>query len=247
MKCWLLVAGCWSLVARTRCWSLVARRWSGISIRASASRHPDQQPATSNQQPATRLRVAWLAAAALLCGGCIFHDAPPPRYYAPPSALAGAEDPVPVQSRSARPLRLGRVYAAAYLTEQMVWRSSDVEYGLYEQRRWTDFPSSYLKRALVQALDRTGAVRRVDVGGVPTLDVELVAFDEVLMPAHEAAVAAVASLRAADQSAIFDRTFAVRRSIPDDAPASVARAMGAALDDVVQQIATQVAAQLPAH
>ena len=190
------------------------------------------------------LLVAGLAAAALLCGGCLFHNAPPPRYYAPPSALA--DDPVPVPPRSARPLRLRHVYAAAYLTEQMVWRSSDVEYGLYEQRRWTDFPSSYLKRALVQALDRTGDVRRVQVGAVPTLDVELLAFDEVLMPAHEAAVAAVASLRAADQSAIFDRTFAVRRSIPDDTPAAVARAMGAALDDVVQQIAAQVAAQLPA-
>jgi uncharacterized lipoprotein YmbA len=193
----------------------------------------------------TPRRIGWLAATALLCSGCIFHDAPPPRYYAPPSTLAGADDPVSVPSRSARPLRVRHVYAAAYLTEQMVWRSSDVEYGLYEQRRWTDVPSNYLKRTLVQALDRTGDVRRVEAGAVPTLDVELLAFDEVLGPTHEAAVAAVASLRAADQAAIFDRTFTARRAIAEGTPAAVARAMGAALDDVVEQIATQVAAQLP--
>jgi ABC-type uncharacterized transport system auxiliary subunit len=137
------------------------------------------------------------------------------------------------------------VHAAAYLTEQIVWRTSDVEYGLYEQRRWTDFPSRYLQRTLVQALDRTADVRRVATGAVPTLDVELVAFDEVLTPTHEAAVAAVATLRAADQAAIFDRTFAARRPIPDDTPSAVARAMGAALDEVVEQIASEVGAQLP--
>jgi ABC-type uncharacterized transport system auxiliary subunit len=193
----------------------------------------------------TARRIGWLAVLVSLCGGCLFHDAPPPRYYAPPSALERADDPAPVPSRSARPLRVRHVHAAAYLTEQIVWRTSDVEYGLYEQRRWTDFPSRYLQRTLVQALDRTADVRRVATGAVPTLDVELVAFDEVLTPTHEAAVAAVATLRAADQAAIFDRTFAARRPIPDDTPSAVARAMGAALDEVVEQIASEVGAQLP--
>jgi ABC-type uncharacterized transport system auxiliary subunit len=191
------------------------------------------------------IRNAATVAAALCLSGCLFNGAPAPRYFAPPSQYLFADDP-PAQpaAPAIRPIRLRRVHAAAYLGEQIVWRVSDVERGLYEQRRWTEFPSRYVQRALDQALDRTGAVRRVDTGRVPTLDVELVSFDEVLAPQHEAAVAAFASFRATDNAAVFERLFASRQPITDAAPASAARAMGAALDAVVVQIADQVAASV---
>jgi ABC-type uncharacterized transport system auxiliary subunit len=182
----------------------------------------------------------------MLLAGCIFHDAPAPRYYAPPSALSSAPDPPPDPGAAARPVRLRRLRSASYLGEQIAWRVSDVERGLYEQRRWTEFPSRYVERAVAQAIDRTPGLRRVDSGRVPTLDLELVSFDEVLAPAHEADVAVWASLRSANQAVIFEQVFAARQPIPDQEPASPARAMGAALDDVAQQIATQVAAQAPA-
>ena len=44
---------------------------------------------------------------------------------------------------------------------------------------------------------------------------------------------------------LVDRLFVARQPIADTDPASTARAMGAALDDVVQQIADQVAASAP--
>ena len=141
-----------------------------------------------------------------------------------------------------RPVRLRRVQAAAYLGEQIVWRGSDVERGLYEQRRWTEFPSRYLERAMKHALDSTPGIQRVDNGRVPTLDLELISFDEILAPAHAADVTVVASLRDAEQRPVFERAFTAQRAIADADPASTARAMGAALDEVVQQIATQVAA-----
>jgi ABC-type uncharacterized transport system auxiliary subunit len=55
-------------------------------------------------------------------------------------------------------------------------------------------------------------------------------------------VTVVASLRDAQQRPVFERAFTAQRAIADADPASAARAMGAALDEVVQQIAAQVAA-----
>src|SRR5262245_23904676 len=81
--------------------------------------------------------------AALTYTGCLFNDAPPPRYFAPPSAITDDHDP-PVNVHAGHAVRLRRVQSAAYIGEQIVWRGSDVERGLYEQRRWTEFPSRYL-------------------------------------------------------------------------------------------------------
>lgn len=178
--------------------------------------------------------------------GCLFHDTPPTRYYAPLSGLASNDDPRVDPPPAAQPVRLRRVRAASYLTEQIVWRSSDVESGLYEQRRWTEFPSRYLERAMVTALNRTPGIRRVESDPhVPTLDVELLSFEEVLAPAHEADVEVAAVLRAPNHEVVFDRVFSARRPISDPTGAGAARAIGAALDDVVQQVAAQVAAQVP--
>lgn len=187
----------------------------------------------------------WLAAFAFLCAGCLFNTAPPTRYFVPPSTIAAADDPA-ADRAAVRLVRLRRVHAAAYLGEQIVWRGSDVERGLYEQRRWTEFPARYLDRAMKRALDGTPGVRRVESGRVPTLDLELVSFDEILAPAHAADVTVVASLRDAEQRTLFERSFTAQRAIADADPASAARAMGAALDEVVRQIAAQVAAQAPA-
>lgn len=216
----------------------------------AADAPPAQCALISDHRAATSSRWGgagrWgLAAAALFCAGCVFHEAPPPRYFAPPSALASAADPPADPVPAVRPVRLRRVRAAGYLGEQIAWRGSDVERGLYEQRRWTEFPSRYLERAMAEALDRTPGVRRVESGSVATLDLELVSFDEVLAPTHEADVEVVAALRDADQTIVFQRVFAARRPVVDGEPASSARAMGVALDDVVQQIATHVAAQAP--
>lgn len=182
--------------------------------------------------------------AAFVCAGCLFNNAPPTRYFAPPSAITADDDPS-AEPAGVRLIRLRRVHAAAYLGEQIVWRGSDVERGLYEQRRWTEFPSRYLDRAMQRALDRTPGVRLVERGRVPTLDLELVSFDEILAPVHEADVTVIASLRDVEQRPLFERSFTAQRAIADADPASAARAMGMALDEVVQQIAAQVDAQTP--
>ena len=197
--------------------------------------------------------MSWRAAirrcasgALLLLSACVFHDAPAPHYFAPPSALASADDPPPTSAALGTPVRLLPVRTAGYLGEQIAWRVSDVERGLYEERRWTEFPSRYVERAMVQAIDHTPGIRRVDSGRVATLDLELIAFDEILAPTHEAGVEIVAALQSPDGAAIFQRDFRAQRPIADSQPSSAARAVGLALDDVVVQIATEVAAQVPA-
>jgi ABC-type uncharacterized transport system auxiliary subunit len=229
------VVGRWLLVAGLRRWFSAA-----LAARAVRQRAAEMQ---SEIRWGGGAAAWWLAPAAFLCTGCLFNNPPPTRYFTPPSAIAAADDP-PANHATVRLVRLRRVHAAAYLAEQIVWRGSDVERGLYEQRRWTEFPSRYLERAMKRALDGTPGVRRVESGRVPTLDLELISFDEILAPAHAADVTVVASLRDAEHT-LFERSFTAQRAIADPDPASAARAMGAALDEVVRQIATEVAAQTP--
>jgi ABC-type uncharacterized transport system auxiliary subunit len=190
--------------------------------------------------PITRCAIG----AFLLFSACVFHDAPAPHYFAPPSALDAADDPPLNSATLATPVRLLPVRTASYLGEQIAWRVSDVERGLYEERRWTEFPSRYVERAMALALDHTAGIRRVDSGQVATLNLELIAFDEILAPTHEAGVEIVASLRSPDRVPIFQHDFRSQRPIADAQPSSAARAMGLALDDAVTQVAAAVAAQV---
>ena len=192
-----------------------------------------------------RTLIALLALAASTAAGCVFSNSPPTRYFAPRSTFLLPQEAQPPITAGERTVRVRRVRAAAYIGQAIVWRVSDVERGLYEQRRWTEFPTRYLDRAVVEAIDRMPDMQTVDTGLVPTLDLELVSFDEVVGPERAAEVSVVASFNAADQSPVFDQLFTARQPIADTDPASTARAMGAALDDVVQQIADQVAASAP--
>lgn len=76
-------------------------------------------------------------------------------------------------------LRLGRVTASAYLRNRLVYRTSSVELGAYEDRQWTERPEEYLRRAVAIALFDVRGIRHVLSGDSPTLDVELAAFEEL--------------------------------------------------------------------
>ena len=65
--------------------------------------------------------------------------------------------------------------------------------------------------------------------------VRLSAFDELLAPAHEAAVTLDATLLGADGESLFERSFAARRPIAADDPKAVADALGEALTDTTGQ------------
>ena len=186
------------------------------------------------------------AVIALMAGaGCLFRTAEAPRFYRPGSAaLDGAsERPAPSAASAGAPIHLHSVRSAPFLRERIVWRSSPVEYGLYEQRRWFELPSRYVRRALTTALASTPGLRLDDDPKAARLDVEILAFDEVLAPAHQASVTLAVILRDGTQERL-DRWYSAQAPIASTDGAAMAEAMGKALDEAVQQVAQAAATAL---
>jgi ABC-type uncharacterized transport system auxiliary subunit len=75
----------------------------------------------------------------------------------------------------------------------------------------------------------------------------VLAFDDVLAPAHAANVALAVALEDPVRGRLLERTFDARVRIGDGESASMAKAMGEALDDAVAQVADAVRVNLQAH
>jgi ABC-type uncharacterized transport system auxiliary subunit len=188
------------------------------------------------------MRAGWIAVA-LLAAGCVFRTPPDTRFFRP--ASAALNDSVEAPSRAdGIPLRLRPVRGTPLLRERIVWRASSVEYGLYEQRRWTELPASYVERALEGALRATQGIRLTGEPGAAVLRVEVVAFDEVLAPARVAAVSLEVELVDSEQLRLIDRTFSAEAPIANERAAATAVAMGKALDEAVAAVAGAVAGTL---
>ena len=184
------------------------------------------------------MRASWIALA-LLAAGCVFRNASDPRFFRPESRALDAAQSASAQGPGTQ-LRLRTVRATPLLRERIVWRASAVEYGLYEQRRWSELPASFVERALESALGATPGIQLTEALGVATLRVEVLAFDEVRAPAHAAAVSLAVSLEDHEQQPLLDQTFQTQEPIADEAPAATATAMGKALDSVVAEVARAV-------
>jgi ABC-type uncharacterized transport system auxiliary subunit len=160
----------------------------------------------------------------VVLAGCLLPDPPvPPRYFAP-DVPAPRDAPAPVR------VRLGIVRSPIFLRESITWRSSEVEFGFYDQRRWTELPSTYVERALFHELFPAGGPMPV-TDDVPVLTADVRAFEEVLAPVHEARVA-IAVLVADSRCVWLRRTFDATRPLSNDDPDALARAVGEALDEV---------------
>lgn len=200
-----------------------------------------------------------LAALTLLLGtalGCALtskSDPMMPRYFSPDesrgrgrvaaASAVGEREP----ETQAIELRLGRVTAASYLGERIVFRDSNYELGYYEERRWTERPEAYLRRAVARALFEDRSLRRLVSGAGPTLDIELSELAELRSPP---VVRVRATYVLYDERVVRQQaTLTIERAIPTAATASQsaeigARAMADALGDTVTQIADRVAADL---
>ena len=186
------------------------------------------------------------ALACVLLSGCITRDAPEPRFYHPPTAMLDAPVDPSIADTAGAPVRLRPVHQASFLGERMVWRVSDAEYGRYEQRRWNELPAQYLARAMTNAVQGDPALFLTDDVAAPTLDLDLLAFDEVVGPPRIARVIVRATLRGPKGGTLIDREFVSEEPITSDGDggSAVARAMGRALDALVAQVTTEVAARL---
>jgi cholesterol transport system auxiliary component len=192
--------------------------------------------------------VLSIAMSPTLAGCGLFSKGEPltPRYFSPePRVEAAPSKPGPVPNVE---LRLGNVDSAAYLEERIAYRPRPSELGYYEDRRWTEPPSAYLRRSLSRELFERRGLARIVSGVGPTLDVELVSFEEIRgAPAH-ARVALHFSLRD-ERRALLERTIVVEESLTSDPkdPDGAARltaAMAKALASAVSQVADQTTAAL---
>ncbi len=71
---------------------------------------------------------------------------------------------------------------------------------------------------------------------MPSLQIEVVAFDEVLAPAHAAVVEVMVSLHDKSGQTLLDGPFSAEAPIVGDDPVTMARAMGSALDGVASSM-----------
>ena len=191
-----------------------------------------------------------ILALALCAQGCAFTskgEPLSPRYFSPDlGQSAPAARPAP---GTALELRLGQMGAASYLEERIAYRLSETELGYYEDRRWTEPPEEFLRRALGRELFEQRRLSRVVSGPAPTLDVELVGFEELRYGASRARVTLRFSL-ANERRMLVERVLTVEQPIANgeekDAPVRVAVAMSKALSHAVANLADAVVAELPA-
>jgi len=189
------------------------------------------------------LAAALLAAAVLLPGCALLGKSEPleSRFYGAQPAAEAAPPPAPPGLQ----LRLGRVEGAAHLRERMVVRRAGQELAYREDRRWTERPEAYLRRALAQTLFEGRGLVEGLTGRAVTLDVELEAFEEV-----EAARAVRLRMRLVlrdERVALLQETVTVERPLaagPGAAP--VVEALTAALREGVTRAADLVVARLAA-
>ena len=128
-----------------------------------------------------------------------------------------------------------------------MFRESEYEVGFYDDRLWTEKPEAYLRRGLTRVLFEEQGLRSLVRGAGPTLDVELVSFEEVKAPKHVGRVTVAVTL--SDERVVsLQQTLSVERPSPEgkaQAEASaVAQALGEALRDVVYEISEHVVADL---
>ncbi|HEY0993969.1 MAG TPA: ABC-type transport auxiliary lipoprotein family protein [Kofleriaceae bacterium] len=183
----------------------------------------------------TRALAAFLAVVA----GCALAARSEPRElrsFAPelasPASFAG-----PTCAR----IRLGRVVAGPSLRLAIQRRVSPVELQTYETLRWTESPDTYVRRAVVQALFARPLAQAV-TGPAHVLDVEVVAFEEVVNPTGRAGRVMLRYELRSTQQVVARGEAAVVRPASATAIDAVVAAIGDALTAASGQLADEVVA-----
>lgn len=196
----------------------------------------------------------WFGVAAWLSlEGCALTskaDAVYPRFFSPESEAAPTVTPPHVAPQLA--LRMGLVQAASYVEERFAYRLEPAELSYYEDRRWTEPPERYVRRALERELFQQRGIRRTVSGPGSTLDVELTAFEELRSAPARVRLTLDFSLHD-DRQSQLERRVVVERPLPAstsessarDVTAALALALNAAVLDVSDQVTRELRAPAP--
>jgi cholesterol transport system auxiliary component len=180
----------------------------------------------------------------LLLAGCALTSKAAPlelRFFSPPS------HPVvtPVAEASRTPLRLGRVGSGDLVGTRIIHRASEVEVAPYETLRWTDEPTVYVRRALAGALFEGQPLAQATDGTALTLDVDVLAFEEVRLGQRRLGRVELSYDLRDDTHVIAHGAVRVERDAGPDGIEHVVTAIGAALDAAAVEIAARVASKIP--
>lgn len=183
---------------------------------------------------------------ALVTGGCALTskaDVVQIRYFSPEQVkprLTGSDAAPP--ARVPVELRLGRVSSGSNLRERIAFRDAAYELGYYDDLRWTERPETYVRRELGRALFEEHGFQRVYGGASPTLDVEVIAFDDLRLPTGRAARVQLKVILSEGSNVVWEDTLTVDQPVNKEKAKieDVVVAMAGALDAVSQQVTAKV-------
>lgn len=196
----------------------------------------------------TVLLVACVAGGTSACALTSKAELVETRYFSPERVRPPAEATATATAgpRSTLELRLGRVSSGPSLRERIAYRDAAYELGYYDDLRWTERPETYVRRGLGRALYEDHGVHRVLGGMAPTLDVEVVGFDDLRLPSGRAVRVQLKILLHEDVGVILEDTLTIERPVAGDKPKieDVIAAMATALDAACEQVSLRVESAL---
>ena len=191
------------------------------------------------------MKIARWLLVSILPLGCAFTskgEALTPRYFSPSlSSAAAGEGGSTSPARIAAPLelRVGRIEPAAHLEERIAYRVDESELAYYEDRRWTEPPEQFVRRALEGELFETRSFQRVVSGTAPTLDVEVLSFEEVRQGTPRARLSLLITLRD-ERRALLERTVTVEVNLGPGPDADAGRALAKAMADALARATREI-------
>jgi cholesterol transport system auxiliary component len=166
----------------------------------------------------------------------------PLRYFSPEGQEV--ETTSAASSAGAPEVRVGHVTSSASLRTRIVHRDSAYELGMYETLRWTDNPEVYVRRNLDHALFDRGAARQAESDSAPTLDVEVVAFEEVRSRSKRSGRVELRYTLSDDTHIIDSGTAAAERPAEDSSMAAIVAAIGQAMSQATSSLTARVTSRL---
>ena len=135
-------------------------------------------------------------------------------------------------------MRLGRVTSGSNLRERIAFRDDAFELGYYEDRRWTERPETFVRRELGRTLFEDRGFKRALSGDAPTLDVEVIAFDELKLATGHGVRVQLKVMLMGDHDMIAEETLTVDRPVAggknakfEDVVVAMASALEGACDE----------------
>ena len=176
-------------------------------------------------------------------GGALTAKAEPTdlRYYSPEAQEVQTTG---AALTTAPELRLGHVTSSSSLRARIVHQDSEYELGMYETRRWTDNPEVYVRRALERALFDTGTARQIEAGDVPTLDVEVISFEEVRGVGKRAGRVELRYTLYDDRHVIDSGTVVAEHPAESKDMAAIVAAIGHGMNDAALDVTRRVVRRL---